>query len=75
MNKVEKYQDAVERYYTERMRRDEDASSDLGGHEFQTLVEANCRADASKEKRDDEIRFEQRTIFYDRCQRRYECEQ
>jgi hypothetical protein len=69
------YLKAVTEYYQERMRRNEDASSDLGGHEFQTLVEANCRVDPSKPKKDDEVKFESTTKFYDRCARRYECEQ
>jgi DNA repair ATPase RecN len=74
-NKVEEYRDAVQHYYQERMRRGEDASSALGGHALQALVETNCRKDHSKDKKEDEIKFDFKTEPYDRCAQRYQCEQ
>jgi hypothetical protein len=74
-NKVEDYLNAVQRYYIDRMHDNADASSDLGGHEFQTLVEANCREGRDPDKAKDTLKFESKTVFYDRCSRRYECEQ
>lgn len=74
-DKLPEYTDAVQNYYQERMRRGEDASSALGGHALQALVEANCRKDYSKAKKDDEIVFRSRQEPYDRCAQRYQCEQ
>ena len=74
-DKLLKYTSAVQSYYQERMRRGEDASSALGGHAFQALVETNCRRDRTKAKKDDEIVFRSRREPYDRCSQRYQCEQ
>jgi hypothetical protein len=74
-DKLLKYTPAVQSYYQERMRLGEDASSALGGHAFQVLVETNCRRDRTKEKKDDEIVFRGRREPYDRCSQRYQCEQ
>jgi hypothetical protein len=48
-------------------------ASNLGGAPFQALVEANCRMDPSKNKKDDEIEFKYRYDPYDRCEQRYQC--
>ena len=74
-DKLPKYVRGVREYHEERMRRNEDASSELGGHAFQSLVEANCRADYSKDKKVDILKFKTDTEPYDRCAQRYVCEQ
>ncbi len=73
--KLDQYLPAVRNYYQERMRREEDASSQLGGHALQSLIEANCRKDYSKDKKDDELYFKSRQEDYDRCKQQYQCEQ
>jgi hypothetical protein len=74
-DKLPEYTAAVQNYYQERMRRGEDASSALGGHALQALIETNCRKDYSKEKKDDELLFRSRQEPYERCAQRYQCEQ
>ncbi len=73
-DKLPEYTAAVQDYYRERMRREEDASSALGGHALQALIEANCRKDYGKEKKDDELVFRYRQEPYDRCTQQYQCE-
>lgn len=72
-DRLKDYVPAVTSYYTERMRRGEDASSDLGGRAFQTLVEAHCRVDPTKAKKDDSVLFQGRYKDYDRCSFKYQC--
>jgi hypothetical protein len=72
-DRLKDYLPAVMRYHSERMQRGEDASSDLGGRAFQTLVEANCRVDPDKAKKDDVVRFQSRYHEYDRCSFKYQC--
>jgi hypothetical protein len=72
-DKLTDYHRAVTAYYTRAMRTGEAPASNLGGASFQALVEANCRADPSKDKKDDVIRFEYRYDSYDRCEHRYQC--
>jgi hypothetical protein len=67
------YLTAVTDYYTDMMRKDGTPASNLGGSSFQVLVEANCRADTSKDRKTDRIIFQSRTHEYDRCEFRYEC--
>lgn len=67
------YVSAVQRYYTDLMRNGGTPDSNLGGSSFQTLVEANCRANPSKDKTTDQILFQSDFRFYDRCTFRYEC--
>ncbi|MCE9573525.1 MAG: hypothetical protein K8W52_10240 [Deltaproteobacteria bacterium] len=74
-DQAETYRVAVQRYYQEKMRAEADADSNLGGHEFQTLVEANCREGRDADKTKDTLLFKATTKPYDRCARRYECEQ
>jgi hypothetical protein len=74
-DKLPRYVQGVRAYHEERMRRDEDALPELGGHAFQALVEANCRVDPSKDKRLDSLEFKSDTEPYDRCSQRYVCEQ
>lgn len=72
-NPLPDYVRAVRRYYTDMMRNDKTPDSDLGGSSFQTLVEANCRQDPTKDRKNDEIVFESDFQYYDRCSFRYEC--
>lgn len=72
-NPLSGYVSAVSDYYTARMQRDEEAASNLGGAAMQRLVEANCRIDESKTKKDDRVKFEGDFRYYDRCAQRYEC--
>jgi DNA repair ATPase RecN len=74
-DKLPKYTERVTSYYQGLMRRNEDPPSELGGHAFQALVEANCRKDYSKDKKDDELYFERKQEPYDRCVQQYQCEQ
>lgn len=67
------YLNAVNRYYTDMMRNDGTPASNLGGSSFQALVEASCRADYSKDKKNDQIIFSSKFEYYDRCAQRYEC--
>jgi len=53
----------------------ETPASNLGGSSFQALLEANCRKDPSKDKKQDEIEFEYKYDWYDRCDQRYQCPQ
>ena len=74
-DKLPDYVRAVRGYYEAHMRANEDASSELGGHEFQTLVETNCRAGRDTDKAKDDLNFQTKQVEYERCSRRYECEQ
>jgi hypothetical protein len=74
-NKLAQYVDGVKQYHEERMHRDEGSASELGGHAFQALLETNCRADPSKDKKQDSLVFKSSTEPYDRCAQRYVCEQ
>jgi hypothetical protein len=74
-DKLPKYSERVTAYYQGLMRRNEDPSSELGGRAFQALVEANCRKDFGKDKKDDELYFDRKQVTYDRCAQRYQCEQ
>jgi hypothetical protein len=57
------------------MRKNGTPASNLGGAAFQALVEAHCREDPSKPKKEDRINFRTDFGFYDRCAQRYECTQ
>jgi hypothetical protein len=48
-------------------------ASNLGGAAFQALVEAHCRKDPSKPRKEDRILFDTDFRFYDRCTHRYQC--
>lgn len=72
-DRLSEYLPAVTNYHTERMQRDEPASSDLGGRAFQTLVELHCRVNPDKPKKDDSVRFQKDYQFYDRCSFKYQC--
>ncbi len=67
------YVKAVADYYTARMQRDEEPSSDLGGRAFQNLVEANCRVSPDSPKKNDTVKFSHRYETYERCASRYQC--
>ncbi|HWO17601.1 MAG TPA: hypothetical protein VNO30_02455 [Kofleriaceae bacterium] len=69
------YKKSVSDYYTEMMRKNETPASNLGGAAFQALVEAHCREDPSKSKKEDRINFRTDFGFYDRCTQRYDCTQ
>lgn len=64
---------AVGDYYRDNMRNDRTPESNLGGAAFQALVEANCRADPSKDEKNDSINFDSDFRFYGRCDFHYEC--
>jgi hypothetical protein len=55
------------------MRNGRTPDSHLGGASFQALVEVNCRANPSTDKKTDQIIFQTAFRDYDRCQFRYEC--
>jgi DNA repair ATPase RecN len=74
-DKLPKYTERVTSYYQGLMRQNQDPPSELGGPAFQALVEANCRKDYSKEKKDAELYFDRKQEPYDRCAQRYQCEQ
>lgn len=72
-NPLPRYIEAVEKYYTQSMQGSETPASNLGGSSFQMLVEANCRADPAKDKKNDRIKFQSALREYDRCEFHYEC--
>ncbi len=72
-NRINEYLTAVKDYYQQKMRSGDDPASELGGRDLMRKIEANCRVDPSKDKKEDRLNFKSDTLFYDRCQRRYEC--
>ena len=73
-NRVDEYVRAVNEYYTDKMHSGDAPDGELGGRAFQDKIEASCRVDKDKDKKDDEIVFRPDTKYYDRCAQKYECE-